>query len=275
MARLVKCWNSTIICSEFLFGRSYTFELLGVQAGRDEEESRQTIGGKPSILRAFRLFLKMVPDIEQQRIVFSYSEDFYSKSDTPDEILAQKPLILDPSNPYNNVMSSFPPLAQQRFSDCAKETLRRLEAVGKEIEMGAQEFPHLKEIFLPQLADAVIMSQRWLIREQSDSTLPQPRLIVRNAALNKKTRSQIAQFLKAFSAFVYIYDIESNYEICDEMKERRLCAKHSLEETIDHLIGSKSEWTRSQETHNKYEVVFEIPIGPRRTDYLTVNSDWK
>ena len=112
-------------------------------------------------------FLEIVQDIGQQRIIFDYSIDFYSRSDTPDEILAQKPLILDPSNPYNNVMSSFPPLAQQRFSDCAKETLRRLEAVGKEIEM-AQEFPHLKEIFLPQLADAVIMSQRWLIREQSD-----------------------------------------------------------------------------------------------------------
>ena len=182
----------------------------------------------------------MVRETEQQRIVFSYSVDFYSESDTPDEILAQKPLILDPSNPYNNVMSSFPPWAQQRFSDCAKESLKRLEAVEKEIEM-AQRFPHLKEIFLPQLTDPVSMPQKWLIRKQSETTLLQPRLIVRNAALNKKTKSQIAQFHKAFSAFVYIYDIESNYEICAEVRERRLCAKHSLEETIGRLMGSQSE----------------------------------
>ena len=76
MARLAKCWNSTIICNEFLFGRSYTFELLGIKAGREEEEAKKKIGQTPSILRVFRLFLRMVLDIEQQRILFTYSEDF-------------------------------------------------------------------------------------------------------------------------------------------------------------------------------------------------------
>ena len=146
MARLAKCWNSTIICNEFLFGRSYTFELLGIKAGRDEEETKKKIGQTPSILRAFRLFLRMVRDIEQQRIVFSYSGDFFSESDTPDEVLNQTPLILDPSNPYNNVMSTFSPLAQHLFSDCAKETLKKLERVKEQIEMGLGN-PQLKELF--------------------------------------------------------------------------------------------------------------------------------
>ena len=82
MARLAKCWNSTVICNEFLFGRSYTFELLGIAAGREEEDTNPY----PSILGAFRLFLEKVEDIEQQRIVFNYSNDFYSESDTSDDI---------------------------------------------------------------------------------------------------------------------------------------------------------------------------------------------
>ena len=227
------------------------------------------IGRKPSILRAFRLFLQMVRDIEQQTIIFDYSEDFYSKSDTPDEVLNQTPLILDPSNPYNNLMSTFSPLVQQLFSNCAKETLRRLDTVEKEIEMD-QEFPHFKEIFLPQLTDHENIPQRWLVGKRPE-TLLQPRLIVRNATLNKKT---IAQFHKAFSAFVYIFDIESNYPLYD-MVERRKGAQHSVEEAMDHVIKSHYEWEPSQDTHRNYEVTFEIPIGPRRTDYLIISSDWK
>ena len=180
MARLVKCWNSTIICNEFLFGRSYTFELLGIKAGREEEETKQEIGITPSILGAFRLFLKMVRDIEQQRIVFSYSVDFFSESYTTDEVLNQTPLILDPFNPYNNVMSSFSPVAQCLFSDCAKETLKRLERVKERIEVGLGN-PKLKEIFLPQLtppASPVCMPQNWLIGLQSDEVLNQTPLIL-------------------------------------------------------------------------------------------------
>ena len=171
VARLAKYWNSTIICTESLFGRSYTFELLGIAAGRNEEEFRNKIGQKPSVSRAFRQFLKMVEDIGQQQIVFTYSEDFYSRSDTPDEVLKQKPLILDPSNPYNNVMSSFHGRnsVQQLFSDCAKETLRRLGNAERQIETGNDSL-NLKEIFLPQIRTPyrpTNIPQMWSVEAQS------------------------------------------------------------------------------------------------------------
>ena len=148
MARLAKYWDSTLICAESLIGRTHSFELLGIQAGRNEEKFKNKIGQEPSVSRAFRRFLKMVEDIGQQQIVFTYSEDFYSKSDTPDEILKQKPLILDPSNPYHNVMADFRnrDSVQQLFSDCAKETLKRLENVERQTEMG-NDAPNFKELF--------------------------------------------------------------------------------------------------------------------------------
>ena len=274
MARLAKCWNATIICNEFLFGRSYTFELLGIQAGREEEETKQKIGVTPSIVDAFTLFLKMVLDIETQRILFTYSEDFYSESDTPIEVLNQTPLILDPSSPYNNVMSTFSPLAQHLFSDCAKETLKRLDRAEKQIEMDLV-FPHLTEIFLPQLtplASPIRMPQNWLIQVQSEAVPLQPRVIVRNAALNKETRSQIAQFHKAFSTFMSVFDIVSNYDIPGGSK---ISAKQSITRTIDHIFRRKRKWIPCDDMHDNRDVTFEIPIGPFKMDYLVISSDWK
>ena len=234
VARLVKCWNSTIICNQFLFGRSYTFELLAIQAGRQEEEIKLKTGRKTSILNAFRMFLQMVENIEEQRIVFDYSEDFYSEYDTPDHVLEQTPLILDPSNPYNNVMNSFPPLARQLFRECAKETLERLEALEDEFKKGLK--PHLKEIFRPQLTPSlgtVFVPHRWLIGVQSEETLLQPRLTLRNTALSKETKSVIAEFHKAFSAYLYVLDVESDYKMPGD---RQVLAKLSIKTSIDYVL---------------------------------------
>ena len=216
----------------------------------------------------------MVRDIEQQRIVFSYSADFFSVSDTPDEVLNQTPLILDPSNPYNTVMSTFSPLAQNLFSDCATETLKKLERVEEQIEMGLGN-PNLKEIFLPQLtppASPVCMPTNWLIGVRSEAAPLQPRVIVQNAALNKETRSQIAQFHKAFSTFVSVFDIESNYYIPGR---RKISAQQSIEKTIDRIFRQKCKWIPCHDTHANCDVTFEIPIGPFKMEYLVISSNWK
>ena len=273
MARLAKGWNSTIICTKSLFGRSYTFELLGIQAGREEED----LNSEPSILRAFRLLLKRVENIGQQRIVFDYSEDYYSRFDTPHEILAQKPLIVDPSNPYNNVMSSFRGRisVQQLFSDCAKESLQRLEAVEKEIEMG-NDFPNLKEIFLPQPVGLASMPPRWLIGAQSGVKRLQPKVVVQKTTLKK--RSEISDYQKAFSAFLFISDIESNYKTMPG--DRKMSAQDSIEKAIYHLLGmgpgsaGQSSCVVSPETHTDFDVTFEIPIGSGGDDILILSSNW-
>ena len=281
MARLAKGWNSTIICTEPLFGRSYTFELLGIAAGRNEEN----LNPDPSILSAFRKFLEIVQDIGQQSIIFDYSVDFYSRSDTPHEILAQKPLILDPSNPYNNIMAGFrgrnSVIIQKTFSNCAKETLERLERVEEQIET-TPEFPQLKEIFLPQprppLIGPVRMPQGWLIGAQSGVRRLQPKVVVRNRELGKKKKSEISDYQKAFSAFLFISNIEANYKMMPG--DRKMSAQESIQKSIDHLLGRgggsgcQSNWSASQETHADYDVTFEIPIGSGGGDALIISSNW-
>ena len=135
-------------------------------------------------------------------------------------------------------MSTFSPLAQNLFSDCAKESLKRIEKVKRQIKMDTQ-FPQLKEIFLPQLTPSpggtVCVPQRWLIGVRSKKAPFQPR-VKYNVVLNKKMKSQTEQFHKAFSAFVFVFDIESNYEHSDERS-----VQHSLEKIIDNLFGSSLE----------------------------------
>ena len=116
------------------------------------------------------------------------------------------------------------------------------------------------------------MPQNWLIRVRSEAAPLQPRVIVRNGALNKETRSQIAQFHKAFSAFVSVFDIESNYNIPGRNKTS---AKQSITKTIDHIFRQKCKWIPCHDRHANHDVTFEIPIGPFKMDYLVISSDWK
>ena len=270
MARLAKYWNSTIICTESLFGRSYTFKLLGIKAGRDEEEFRNKIGQKPSVSRAFRQFLKMVEDIGQQQIVFTYSEDFYSRSDTPDDILQQKPLILDPSNPYLNVMSDFHgrDSVQQLFSDCAKETLKRLENAERQAEMGSDSL-NLKEIFLPQTRPPrrpMNVPQMWSVEAKSGQTSLEPKLLVRN-------KMKVKEFQKAFSAFIFASDIEAKYE---NPSDKTVFAKESIQKGIDYLLGRERGTIdkSTPDTHENHDLAFEIPIGREEGETLVISAKW-
>ena len=118
VARLAKYWNATILWSPRttrVSGRSTIFELLGITAGLDEEKK-----AKPSIANAFKKFLEMVASLKRQRILHY---EFYNESDVPPKILKKKPLILDPSSPYNNLMYGFPRNVMQLFSECARESL--------------------------------------------------------------------------------------------------------------------------------------------------------
>ena len=270
MARLAKFWNSTIICSETVFGRSLTFELLGIAAGRNEEEFKNKLGLKPSVSRAFRQFLKMVEDIGQQQIVFTFSEDFYSRSDTPDDLLKQKPLILDPSNPYINLISNFHGRGsvQKLFSNCAKESLERLDNAERQIEMG-NDLQEVKEIFLPRPRpprNPMNVSPVWSVVEQSGACSLEPKLIVQN-------KMKVKQFQNAFSAFLLASDLEAKYE---NSSDKKAFAKRSIQQGIDHLFSKNSGSTNcsSQDTPDNYDVTFEIPIGQEGGEALVFSANW-
>ena len=270
VARLAKYWNSTIFYTKYLNGRSSIFELLGIAAGKEEEKNNPY---NPSILRAFRLFLKRVENIKSQRVIF---DDFYQESEIPQNVLVQNPLLLDPSNPYNNFMHGFKPSVQQLFSEYAQESLKRLERVERQVQLN-HGFPELKILFLPQPKPVQVgpqigflMPTNWLVGYESKGRHLQPNLIVRNSALgnDKFVLKNIKKFL---SSFLFVADLEARHRGV----EKKQLAKERVKDAIDDLFfGYSHSWSSSSDSHSNYDVTFEIPIGREGGETLIISSNW-
>jgi hypothetical protein len=135
LARLGKYWAQAVLFKEYVYGKSLIFELMATKAALNEESQKD-----PSICNAFKMFLEMISKIKEQDIVF---EDYYKRSEIPNCILIQRPLLVDPSNPYNNLLDKKKENIEKLFdifSKCAENTLHVLKRGSTDIQ----------EIFFPQ-----------------------------------------------------------------------------------------------------------------------------
>ena len=123
MARLAKEWNSKVRYDGDIGGRSTIFELIGITAGRDEESKNPW---SPSLVNAFRRFLSRVCDLKNQKIAYY---EFYKETDVPKRVKSKKPLVLDPSNPFDDLMRKFPSDALVIFRDQARKSQSKLDSV--------------------------------------------------------------------------------------------------------------------------------------------------
>ena len=283
MARLAKYWDSSIFYTAYLNGRSSIFEFLGIAAGREEEENNSD---NPSILRAFRLFLKRVENIHSQRVIF---DDFYKKSDIPQNVLHQTPLLLDPSNPYNNFMHDFESSVQSLFSGYARESSIRLERVERQLQLN-HGFPEFRILFLPQPRPIDVGPQirfrttNWLVGSRSRERHLQPNLIVRKPALGND--KFVLKFIKkTLSSFLFVADLEASHKVVEKAqlandqvqvaKDRVQVAKDRVQDVVDDLfLGHKSSWSSTNDSHDNYDVTFEIPIGREGGESLIISSKW-
>jgi len=98
VAKLAKYWNQIMLFKKYIYGRSSIMELLAVKAGLEEE----TNNSYPTIWKAFKRFLIKVSKIDE---VYEIFQEYYDKTEIPCEILSQRPLLMDPVNPFNNLLS--------------------------------------------------------------------------------------------------------------------------------------------------------------------------
>merc|ERR1719150_636543 len=97
VAKLAKFWSQMMLFKKYIYGRSTIMELLATNAGLEEENNNAS----PSVGKAFTRFLQKVHTIDKTSIIFN---DYYNKTEIPKEILGQTPLLMDPVNPYNNLL---------------------------------------------------------------------------------------------------------------------------------------------------------------------------
>jgi len=98
---LGKYWNHGILFKEYVYGRSLIMELLAAHAAIQRQENYSN----PSITNAFIGFLEMVCNLQKQNVVFHETPvGYYKMSDIPKDILEQRPMLMDPVNPFNNLL---------------------------------------------------------------------------------------------------------------------------------------------------------------------------
>lgn len=123
VARLCKYWAQKITFKPYVYGKSFIMELLATEAAMIQEKNDD-----PSIHKALKRFLEMICNLREQDIVFN---EYYKRSDIPKDIVKQIPLLMDPTNPFNNVLDTKRNKNMKEFFDvfgvCALHTLTLLE----------------------------------------------------------------------------------------------------------------------------------------------------
>jgi hypothetical protein len=288
VARLAKFWNTTVFYPKYVSGRSSIMETLAIKAGQEEEQENRN---KPSILRAFRLFLVKVREIRTTNLGFY---EFYRQEDVPGHIKQARPLLLDPSNPYNNFLHGLKEDAAKVFAKCASETLRRFANVEMQGVCGAppdvvslfEPQPPISE-FIPELG--FVVPPQWLAGTRTCPDDAQPHLYIRRPdALMPKFLECIKLVFAAMAEMIRYSSMYSssssnrgtstgyrstNSEGNDAVSE---FAKEKISAFIDTSIRGErhSNWRPSNDSHETYDITFEIPVGPASTKCVRISAKW-
>ena len=139
LARLGKFWSQTVVFKGCGNGKSFFFELVATRAALIEEERAESKGVSVSITRAFKRFLLMMINMKSLEIIFT---DNYSLEETPGDVMAESPLLLNPVNQFQNM-----------FEVCEEEFILTMSAAA-EVTLSKMRCPLTSEdfsaVFFPQ-----------------------------------------------------------------------------------------------------------------------------
>lgn len=159
LMRICKFWDKTLYIPSYFPGRSSMVEIIALYVANIEEKKYSI----PFLRRAFGEFLKLMTNIEKINIVF---EKFYSKKDVREDIINQSPLILDPSNPYNNFGHHFIVNGniKEVYQQYASETLFRLELYTSTKDINAIFLPQPKFVSFKDVKRSLPPLKNWLLQ---------------------------------------------------------------------------------------------------------------
>ena len=119
IARLAKFWSQTVLYIGCGNGKSFFLELVAVSAAMEVEGTRKDHS------QAFKRFLSYMVRMDQTRIVFI---DFYSESEIPENLMQQTPLLLNPTNPFQNMFECVDKDYESVITSAARVTLAELKS---------------------------------------------------------------------------------------------------------------------------------------------------
>lgn len=163
-ARLAKFWSQTVLFVGCGSGKSFLIELISAATALEVEER----GDRKSddYLEFFRDFLYKVSRITTLRIIFT---EYYCEKDVPDTLLSERPLLLNPVNPYQNVFEVADETYLKSLEEGARETLRRLH-------LEDQDELDLASLFRPQMGHNILTYRHVACRVEDSDGLFMPTL---------------------------------------------------------------------------------------------------
>ena len=251
------------------------FELLGAKAAMEEEQNHHN---NASLSRAFNGFLTMIRDIRKINIKF---DKYYDQSQIPIDIRRQEPCLMDPVNPYNNLLD-----VKKRSEIDTLFTLSEhaAEFVLRQIENGCND---LNIIFCPQLLVHVLREKDnfFLPNEgnyivgihNSNETWIQKSthgIIMSNFVCRDPKWEQLESYFTVLlhTLICLIYNITMTGQICHKIQMASMSDKDTgdmvkvIEIFLDNLIGTKRNWDKGKGIHETKSITFFVPLGSPISD---------
>lgn len=141
--KLCKCWNRGVKCNGYISGRSTIIETIAVDVA-EEEEREAGQRREPSLRNALTNFLELMRDTAEINVGFYHN---YSRSAVPRHIAKQRPLVLDPSNPKNNLLYGLAQSALEPFEEDATEFVDEIREINGEAYQRDLNDSDISELF--------------------------------------------------------------------------------------------------------------------------------
>lgn len=258
LSRLAKFWSTTIGVRSF-YGRSSIMEYLGARAAEESERE-----GNQDLLEGFQRFLRMIKESNGINVIWT---NFYDMSDIPSYIQRQQPLLLDPTNPYNNLLGGNNAVYLEQMSSFARETLSRIDMANT----NRNPRMALTKIFEPQpkiyqiyKSPSTKSPRNFLLGDRKDIR-SLPKIERRRGA--KGVDPTIAQ--NYFFAFVdaVAAAAETDGRQSSDITET---VRSELKQFID-----PGQWSPTNESHESRHMTFTIPVGHGTNRVIKISCNWE
>lgn len=204
-----------------------------------------------SYLRSFKRFIDNLQNFDNLNIHFEKNEH---------EVLDKnRPRVMDPVNPYNNLAQNWDPKSVQLVKDYARESNRRLEFLAN------LRMARLDQLFVPQPVYRQDMrdifeynptKSQWMVGTKAFSLLPD--LKVRNECFH--TDYKLWHRLEILKTYFQLAILASGASGCDENQ-----IKEAVQNTIStQVCNTKLAWTTAEDEHDNYDVTFTIPMSNQK-----------
>ena len=261
LCRLAKFWNCTILFEQYVSGRSSILECLAVKAGQEEEQA--ATNDKLSLLRAFRRFLISLTKNQQIAVMFF---QYYDQNRVP---MPERPYVIDPSNPYNNLLADVADDFLPTLTKYAAETLKRLDNCEKNFPIECAKLfdpqPNLGALFKPHID---INSVEFMIGTCSNNKGCSPTLIVRRDKFDSVLLEQMKQFISC--ALTSINDM---YIAEDEESIRKKVIEATTKFVDRSFYGKDNTWVSATKRHEDCDITFILPLKTKNNYAVMISLD--